>query len=192
VIAAISRPFIPLDMTQVLTPDRSIVLIGLMGVGKTTVGRRLSKALGLKFRDADEEVEKAAGRSVAEIFKDFGEAAFRDGERKVIARLLEEPPMVLALGGGAFVDPDTRAKVLDQAVSVWLKADVDTLMNRVSRRDTRPLLQDPDPRAVLERLLEARTPAYAEADIHVDASAGSHQTTLDTILQALQAREAKA
>ncbi|MCR9268274.1 MAG: shikimate kinase, partial [Alphaproteobacteria bacterium] len=141
-------------MTQVLTPDRSIVLIGLMGVGKTTVGRRLSKALGLKFRDADEEVEKAAGRSVAEIFKDFGEAAFRDGERKVIARLLEEPPMVLALGGGAFVDPDTRAKVLNQAVSVWLKADVDTLMNRVSRRDTRPLLQDPNPRAVLERLLE--------------------------------------
>ena len=192
VIAAISRPFIPLVMTQVLTPDRSIVLIGLMGVGKTTVGRRLSKALGLKFRDADEEVERAAGRTVAEIFKDFGEAAFRDGERKVIARLLEEPPMVLALGGGAFVDPETRAQVLEKATSVWLQADIDTLFNRVSRRDTRPLLHDPDPRGVLERLLESRTPAYAEADIHVDASASSHQTTLDTILQALQAREAEA
>lgn len=192
VIAAISRPFIPLVMTQVLTPDRSIVLIGLMGVGKTTVGRRLSKALGLKFRDADEEVERAAGRTVAEIFKDFGEAAFRDGERKVIARLLEEPPMVLALGGGAFVDPETRAQVLEKATSIWLQADIDTLFNRVSRRDTRPLLHDPDPRGVLERLLESRTPAYAEADIHVDASAGSHQTTLDTILQALQAREAEA
>ena len=192
VIAAISRPFIPLVMTQVLTPDRSIVLIGLMGVGKTTVGRRRSKALGLKFRDADEEVERAAGRTVAEIFKDFGEAAFRDGERKVIARLLEEPPMVLALGGGAFVDPETRAQVLEKATSIWLQADIDTLFNRVSRRDTRPLLHDPDPRGVLERLLESRTPAYAEADIHVDASAGSHQTTLDTILQALQAREAEA
>ncbi len=192
VIAAISRPFIPLGMTQVITPDRSIVLIGLMGVGKTTVGRRLAKALNLDFRDADEEVERAAGRTVAEIFKDFGEAAFRDGERKVIARLLDEKPMVLALGGGAFVDPDTRARVLDKAVSVWLKADVDTLMKRVTRKDTRPLLHDPDPRGVLERLLESRTPAYAEANIHVDASAGSHQTTLDTILQALMAREAEA
>ncbi|WP_420828477.1 shikimate kinase [Maricaulis parjimensis] len=175
-----------------ITPDRSIVLIGLMGVGKTTVGRRLAKALNLDFRDADEEVERAAGRTVAEIFKDFGEAAFRDGERKVIARLLDEKPMVLALGGGAFVDPDTRARVLDKAVSVWLKADVDTLMKRVTRKDTRPLLHDPDPRGVLERLLESRTPAYAEANIHVDASAGSHQTTLDTILQALMAREAEA
>jgi shikimate kinase len=179
-------------MTRTLETDRPIVLIGLMGVGKTTVGRRLAKALGLKFRDADEEVERAAGRSVSEIFDDFGEAAFRDGERKVIARLLDEPPMVIALGGGAFVDPETRARIKEKGVSVWLQADVDTLVKRVSRRDTRPLLRDQEPHSVLQRLLEARTPAYAEADIHVDASAGSHQTTLDLIMQALEAREAEA
>ena len=191
-IAAISRPFIPLGMTRSLETDRPIVLIGLMGVGKTTVGRRLAKALGLNFRDADEEVERAAGRSVSEIFDDFGEAAFRDGERKVISRLLDEPPMVIALGGGAFVDPETRARIKEKGVSVWLQADVDTLVKRVSRRDTRPLLRGQDPRSVLQRLLEARTPAYAEADFHVDASAGSHQTTLDLIMRALEAREAEA
>nr|WP_300544632.1 shikimate kinase [Maricaulis sp.] len=190
-IAAISRPFIPLGMTRKLTMDRTLVLIGLMGVGKTTVGRRLARALGLDFRDADEEVERAAGRSVSEIFDDFGEAAFREGERKVIARLLDQPPMVLALGGGAFIDPETRAEVKARATSIWLQADIDTLVNRVSRRDTRPLLRGNDPRGVLERLLETRTPAYAEADIHVDASAGSHQATLDAILRALAAREAE-
>ena len=172
--------------------DKSVVLIGLMGVGKTTVGRRLAHALRVNFRDADEEVEQAAGRTVSEIFDDFGEAAFRDGERKVIARLLDEPPMVLALGGGAFVDPDTRAQIRDKAVSVWLQADVDTLARRVGKRDTRPLLRDGNPHEILHRLLEARTPAYAEADIHVDASAGSHQVTMDAILKALEAREAKA
>ena len=192
VIAAISRPFIPLDMTRALEMDRPVVLIGLMGVGKTTVGRRLARTLGVDFRDADEEVERAAGRSVSEIFDDFGEHAFRDGERKVIARLLEQPPMVIALGGGAFVDPETRARVKERGVSVWLQADVDTLVKRVGRRNTRPLLRNNDPLAVLERLLETRTPAYAEADIHVDASAGSHQTTLDAIMQALEAREAEA
>lgn len=190
-IAAISRPFIPLGMTRKLTMDRTLVLIGLMGVGKTTVGRRLARALGLDFRDADEEIERAAGRSVSEIFDDFGEAAFREGERKVIARLLDQPPMVLALGGGAFIDPETRAEVKARATSIWLQADIDTLVNRVSRRDTRPLLRGNDPRGVLERLLETRTPAYAEADIHVDASAGSHQATLDAILRALAAREAE-
>lgn len=179
-------------MTRAFTTDRSIVLIGLMGVGKTTVGRRLAKALRLDFRDADEEVERAAGRSVSEIFDDFGETAFRDGERKVIARLLDEPPMVLALGGGAFIDPQTRALVKAKGVSVWLRADVDTLARRVTRRDTRPLLRNGDPREILQRLLEARSPAYAEAEIHVDASAGSHQATMDAIMRALEAREAKA
>lgn len=179
-------------MTRVRKMDRPIVLIGLMGVGKTTVGRRLAKALGLDFRDADEEVERAAGRSVAEIFDDFGESAFRDGERKVIARLLDEPPMVIALGGGAFIDPDTRARVKAKGISVWLKADVDTLVKRVTRRDTRPLLRNGNPRDILQRLLDTRTPAYAEADIHVDASAGSHQATLEKIMQALNAREAEA
>lgn len=179
-------------MTRTFTTEKSIVLIGLMGVGKTTVGRRLAKALRLDFRDADEEVERAAGRSVSEIFDDFGERAFRDGERKVIARLLDEPPMVLALGGGAFVDPQTRAQVKAKAVSVWLQADADTLAQRVARRDTRPLLRNGEPRDILQRLLETRSPAYAEADIHVDASAGSHQATMDAILRALDAREAEA
>ncbi len=175
-------------MTSTASLDRTIVLIGLMGVGKTTVGRRLAQALDCPFKDADEEIEKAAGRSVSEIFKDFGEAGFREGERKVIARLLEEPPMVLALGGGAFVDPDTRALVKARACSVWLKADVSTLVQRVGRRDTRPLLRDRDPKIVLSELLEKRTPAYAEADLHVDAAGGSHQSTLARILDALHAR----
>lgn len=125
-------------MSYAFKPRKSLVLIGLMGVGKTTVGRRLAHALKLQFRDADEEVEKAAGRSVSEIFEDFGEHAFRDGERKVIARLLEEPPMVLALGGGAFVDDETRERVKAMATSIWLQADVETLVQRVARRDTRP------------------------------------------------------
>ena len=146
----------------------------------------------MPFRDSDEEIEAAAGRSVSEIFSDFGEPAFRDGERKVIARLLEEPPLVLALGGGAFMDPQTRERVKATAISIWLQADIPTLVRRVSRRNTRPLLRENDPVEVLQRLLDARTPAYSEADIHLDASTGSHQATLDRILEALSAREAKA
>ncbi|OLF78294.1 shikimate kinase [Maricaulis sp. W15] len=179
-------------MSRVHKPPKTLVLIGLMGVGKTTVGRRLAHALKLDFHDADEAVEQAAGRSVAEIFEDFGEAAFREGERKVIARLLDEPPMVLALGGGAFVDEETRARVKAKATSIWLKADVETLVKRVTRRDTRPLLRDEDPESVLRALLNKREAAYAEADIHVDASGGSHQITLDAILRALDLREAEA
>jgi shikimate kinase len=165
--------------------SRSLVLIGLMGVGKTTVGRRLAAALNRPFKDADEEIEKAAGRTVKDIFDDFGEAAFRDGERKVIARLLDEPPMVLALGGGAFVNIETRNAIKKAATSIWLQADLETLMSRVSRRDTRPLLNAEDPREVMKNLLETRIPAYSQADIHVDASAGTHQATVDNILKAL-------
>ena len=172
-------------MSLLSAPDRTITLIGLMGVGKTTVGRRLAQALDLPFRDADEEIEKAAGRSVSEIFADFGETGFREGERKVIARLLQEPPMVLALGGGAFVDPDTRALIKAEALSIWLQADVKTLVSRVNRRDTRPLLRGRNPKKVLAELLDKRTPAYSEADIHVDASGSSHQATLDRIVEAL-------
>lgn len=167
--------------------DRPVVLVGLMGVGKTTVGRRLAARLSRPFVDADEEIEAAAGRPVAEIFADFGEAAFRDGERRVIARLLESPaPMVLALGGGAFVQEPVRAMVKARAISIWLRADLDTLMSRVSRRPgARPLLNNEDPRAVMARLMEARAPAYGEADIIVDSDAGSHDITARRVLEAL-------
>lgn len=175
-----------------IRPDRSIVLIGLMGAGKTSVGRRLASALNLPFMDADEEIERAAGRTVSEIFEDFGEAEFRDGERRVIARLLEEDgPIVLALGGGAFTSADTRQAVKARAISIWLQADIDTLMERVLRRDTRPLLRTEDPRQVMENLLETRTPAYSEAMIHIDASSSTHQATVQSILEALDALEAQ-
>lgn len=166
--------------------DRTLVLVGLMGVGKTTVGRRLARRLGLAFKDADREIELSAGRSVSDIFADFGEAAFREGERKVISRLLtEEGPMVLALGGGAFIDPETRILIQDKAISIWLQADLDTLMGRVTRRNTRPLLKTGDPRGVMERLLAERSPVYGQADIAVDTARGSHQTSVETILEAL-------
>ena len=168
--------------------QRPITLVGLMGVGKTTIGRRLAKRLGRAFFDADEEVEAAAGRSVAEIFADFGEAAFRDGERKVIARLLDEPrPIVLALGGGAFMDAATREVIGRRAVSIWLRADTDTLFERVMRKPgQRPLLETEDPRAVLERLHAERAPVYATADIVVDSDAASHDVTVQRVMDALE------
>lgn len=173
------------DAARVLG-DRTLVLVGLMGAGKTTVGRRLAKFLRRPFRDADHEIEAAAGRTVSEIFTDFGETAFREGERKVIARLIEEePPMVLALGGGAFVDEDTRALVKAKAVSVWLQADLDTLVERVGRKDTRPLLQQGDPREILSGLMARREPAYAQADVHVAPRGGSHDHAARAILSAI-------
>lgn len=182
-------------MTQSAThhgpPERPIVLVGLMGVGKTTIGRRLARRLNRPFMDADAEVEAAAGRTVAEIFADFGEAAFRDGERRVISRLLESPePVILALGGGAFVDAVTRQHVKARAISVWLRADLETLMDRVARKPgQRPLLDADDPRAVLERLHAERAPVYAEADIAVDSEAASHDLTVQRVVDALQALE---
>lgn len=165
---------------------RPVVLVGLMGVGKTSVGRRLADRLGWQFRDSDQEVEEAAGRTVSEIFADFGEQGFRDGERRVIARLLEDTgDIVIALGGGAFVDGETRALIRSKALSVWLQADIDTLMERVSRRDNRPLLQTADPRAVMERLLAERAPLYAEADIHVTSPGTSHEAAVAAILAAM-------
>ena len=174
-------------------PARPIALVGLMGVGKSTIGRRLASRLSRRFADADEAVAEAAGRSVADIFADFGEAAFREGERKVIARLMEEPdPMVLALGGGAFVDPQTRSLLKARAVTIWLKADLDTLMERVGRKPgQRPLLDDPDPRAVMARLMKDREPAYAQADIAVQSESGSHDLTVANVLEALDALEAE-
>ncbi len=139
-------------------PDRSIVLVGLMGVGKTTVGRRLARRLGLDFVDSDEEIERAADHSIAEIFARFGEDSFRDGERRVIARLIVGEPKVIATGGGAFVNEETRALILRHCVAVWLDAELATLVERVSRRDTRPLLRDREPLTVLRDLADRRTP----------------------------------
>jgi shikimate kinase len=167
---------------------KTIALVGLMGVGKSSIGRRLAGVLGMPFRDADAEVELAAGRSVADIFEQFGEAAFRDGERRVIARLLDEPPHVLATGGGAFVNPETRALIKERAVSVWLKADLEVLARRVGRKDNRPLLVGKDPMDVLRQQAQERYPAYAEADVVVETGETAHHIAVDAILKALTAR----
>ena len=150
-----------------LLGHRPIVLIGMMGAGKTTVGRRLAAKLGRRFVDSDEEVEKAAGMTIEEIFEAHGEADFRAGEVKVIARLIRDPQIVLGTGGGAFINPETRALVKSAAVSVWIKADFDLLFQRVSRRSHRPLLKTANPRETLQKLIDARYPTYAEADVTV-------------------------
>src|SRR5215467_6835908 len=168
--------------------DKTLVLVGMMGAGKTSVGRRLASILGVPFRDADAEIELAAGCTINEIFERFGEPAFRAGERKVIARLLAEPPHVLATGGGAFMDADTRSRIHDTAISVWLKAPLDLLLERVTRKDTRPLLRNTDSRAALERLLKEREPMYAQADITVESDDGPHDTVVRRILSALDTR----
>jgi shikimate kinase len=173
-------------------PTPTIVLVGLMGAGKTTVGRRLAERLKLPFFDADEEIEKAAGRSVSDIFAELGEPAFRSGERRVIARLLSGEPCVLATGGGAFVDPETRALVKARAVSIWLRVDLPTLAQRVARKDTRPLLRGKDPLELLRSQATARYPAYGEADHVIDAGEGGHGATVAKILDALAARTAGA
>lgn len=170
--------------------DRCIVLVGLMGAGKSTVGRRLARRLGLPFVDSDEEIEKAAGRKIAEIFDRFGEPGFRDGERRVIARLIDGKPKVIATGGGAFVDESTRALILDKCVAVWLDADIGTLAERVSRRDHRPLLQGKDPLPLLEELAEKRNPIYAEAHVHVRSRSVPHERAVGRIIEALAEREA--
>lgn len=176
---------------EALSPYRlakPLVLVGLMGAGKTTIGRRLANRLALPFVDADNEIEQAAGLTVTEIFERFGEAHFRDGERRVIARLIGGPVAVIATGGGAFVHPDTRALIRASAISVWLDASVATLAQRVQRRDTRPLLKGKDPTTVLQSLAEIRNPLYAEADIHVPSEPAPHDITVNRILDALKDR----
>lgn len=168
---------------------RTVVLVGLMGAGKTSVGRRLAEALAVPFRDSDDEIVAAAGMGIPEIFASMGEPAFRLGERRVIARLLEAPPHVLATGGGAFMNDETRALIAERAVSVWLRADLDTLIERVSRRTDRPLLANGNPRETLARLMAERSPVYATADITVDSEPGvPHETVVGRILAALAAR----
>ena len=165
--------------------DRSIVLIGLMGAGKTTVGRRLAQRLDLPFVDADHEIERAAGKSIAEIFAEDGEAFFRNGEERVIARLLNDGPQVLATGGGAWMREATRERVRQRGISVWLKADIDVLMERVSRRPGRPLLEQDDPRVVMERLIAERYPVYAQADITVESADAPHHVMVARIIRRL-------
>lgn len=170
-----------------MDPSRAqIVLIGLMGAGKSAIGSRLATRLGLPFVDADSEIEAAAGSSVAEIFRERGEAAFRDGERAVMRRLLDGEPKVLATGGGAYVDAGTRALVEDKAVSVWLRADLEVLVTRTSRRDHRPILREGDPREILQRLIDQRYPVYAQADLTVDSTDGPIEETLARVIEALE------
>lgn len=166
---------------------RTIALVGLMGVGKSSVGRRLANALGLPFRDADSEVEAAAGRTIPEIFAELGEPAFRDGERRVIGRLLEGPPHVLATGGGAFMNDETRGLIKARAVSVWLKTDLEVLARRVARKDSRPLIAGKDPMDVLKAQAEVRYPVYAEADIVVETGDTAHHVTVGQVIQAMSA-----
>lgn len=166
---------------------RSIVLVGLMGAGKSTVGKRLAGRLGLIFKDADHEIEAAAGLTIPDIFAIYGEPSFRDGEERVIARLLREGPMVLATGGGAFMRPETRQRIAEAGVSVWLKADLDVLMRRVRKRPGRPLLQNEDPEGTMRRLMDLRHPVYGGADVVVLSRDVSHDRVVQDVLDALDA-----
>jgi len=167
--------------------QRTVVLIGIMGAGKTSVGQALARRLGAAFTDSDDEIELAAGMGIPDIFTEFGEADFRAGERRVIERLLAGPPQVLATGGGAFMDPLTRAAIGASAVSVWLRASLDTVYDRVKGKPGRPLLAGPDPRGTLARLIEERYPVYALADITVDSIPGErHEQAAERIVQAIR------
>jgi shikimate kinase len=171
--------------SQGFMPHRTIVLVGLMGAGKTKIGRRLAVRLNLPFFDSDDEIETAAGETIEEIFQNRGEEVFRDGERRVIARLLSQPIHVLATGGGAFMDPITRALIARRGVAVWLRADLDVLLARVARRNNRPLLQERNPREVLAELIERRYPIYREADVIVDSGDGAPELTTSRVIAAL-------
>lgn len=167
---------------------RSLVLIGLMGAGKSAIGRRLAKRLELDFVDADKEIEAAAGMSINDIFAEHGEAYFRDGERRVIARLLDGGPVVLATGGGAYMNDETRAAIAEKGLSIWLNAKLKVLLERVSRRDTRPLLKTGDPREIMQTLMDERYPVYAQADITVESRDVPHEVIVEEIVERIAAR----
>ena len=172
-----------------MTLKKTVALVGMMGAGKTSLGRKLAAHLEVPFRDADHEIEAAASLTVSEIFAKFGEPYFRDGERRVIARLLGEEPHVLATGGGAFMDLSTRAAMKEKAFTIWLRAPVAFLVSRVKKRDTRPLLKDGDIKETIEKLLAVREPVYALADITLDCDEDSHASAVDRILAVLRERD---
>ncbi len=165
---------------------KSLVMVGLMGCGKSSVGRRLAARLDMPFLDADDEIEKAAQKTIPEIFADHGETSFRDGERRVIRRLLQNGPQVLATGGGAYMNPETRAAIRAAGIAIWLRADLPVLMRRVMKRDNRPLLKVADPEAVMRGLMEARYPIYAEADLVVESRDVPHEVIVDEIVAMLE------
>ncbi len=175
-----------MDAPPPFSPPRTVALVGLMGAGKSAIGKRLAQRLGLPFVDADEEIERAAGCSVTEFFERFGETEFRAGERRVIERLLDGPMHVLSTGGGAYMDPKTRALMREKAITVWLRADLDVLFERVKRRGHRPLLRQGDPRDVLARLMQQRYPVYAEADLTVESTAQPAERTTEEVIEALR------
>ena len=174
-------------MTTEFNPSCMLVLVGLMGAGKTTIGRRLSARLDIPFIDADDEVERAAGCSIADMFEVHGEEVFRQGEERVISRLLEGPPGVMATGGGAFMNAATRKRIKERGISIWLRADLQVLAQRCALRDDRPLLKDGDMEEILENLIDLRYPVYGEADIIVDTGDKPHRTVIDKIMDELTA-----
>jgi shikimate kinase len=182
-----SEPKYPSDSVDLkkFLGSRSLVLVGMMGVGKSSVGRRLAQTLDLPFVDADKEIEEAANRSIVEIFETYGEAHFRDGEKRVIQRLLTEGPQVLATGGGAFMNEETRAEIADKGISIWLNAELSVLIGRVKRKPTRPLLQQANPEQVLADLLELRNPVYALSDINITSRDVPHEAVVQDILTGL-------
>jgi shikimate kinase len=175
------------ETVKQLLDGRSIVLVGLMGAGKSTIGRRLAQKLSLAFVDADAEIEQAAGKSVQDIFREHGEASFREGERRVIARLLESGPQVLATGGGAFMNEETRNNISSRGIAVWLRADIELLMKRVRRRDNRPLLKTDNPEEVMQTLIDQRYPVYGRADIIVESRDVPHSSIVSDVIRALAA-----
>jgi shikimate kinase len=175
-----------MDASPPLSLPRTVALVGLMGAGKSAIGKRLALRLGLPFVDADDEIERAAGCSIAEFFEKYGEQEFRAGERRVIARLLDETPHVLSTGGGAYMDPETRALMRAKALTIWLRAELDVLFERVKKRAHRPLLRQGDPREILDRLMQQRYPVYAEADIVVDSTAQPADRTTEQVIDALR------
>ncbi len=181
-----TNPTLEADIAAALGP-RSIVLVGMMGAGKSTIGRRMAARLHLPFTDADTEIETAAGMTIPDIFETHGEPYFRDGEARVIARILDSGPIVLATGGGAFMRDETRDRIRGKAVSIWLKADPDVIMRRVRRRADRPLLQTADPEATVNRLLSEREPVYQNADLTIASRDVPHDRIVEECLEALHA-----